>query len=151
MQEYKPIWIKEPSEEQIRNRLTISKKSICQKLRMAAIHGSVWLIKNCLEETNVIIDLNDALELASFYNNVEIVKLILSDKRCNPSSEHNYAIRWAAENGHLNIIKLLIKDKRINPAAGNNHAIRWALENGHFDIVEELSRDYRVKKSGYLI
>jgi ankyrin repeat protein len=41
---------------------------------------------------------------------LEIVELLLKDKRVDPSDNNNYLIRWASINGHLEIVELLLKD-----------------------------------------
>ena len=44
---------------------------------------------------------------------MEVVKLLLSDKRVDPSAENNYAIRYTSK--HYEIVKLLLSDKRVDP------------------------------------
>ena len=39
---------------------------------------------------------------------IEVVKLLLQDKRVDPSAEDNYAIRWASANGYTEVVKLLL-------------------------------------------
>jgi hypothetical protein len=72
------------------------------------------------------------------------VKLLLQDKRVNPSDRENYAVRAASENGHVDVVKLLLQDKRVNPAAWENYAACNASEYGHCDVLELLLADPRV-------
>jgi len=37
------------------------------------------------------------------------VKILLSDKRVDPTAGDNRAILWASENGHVEVVKLLKK------------------------------------------
>ena len=75
----------------------------------------------------------------------EVVKLLLQDKRVDPSAEDNYAIRWASANGYTDIVKLLLEDERVDPSAGDNYAIRWASANGREEVVKLLLKDKRVE------
>ena len=51
---------------------------------------------------------------------IEVVKLLLTDKRVNPSANNNFAIRWASRNGHTKVVKLLLADERVDPSANDN-------------------------------
>jgi len=65
----------------------------------------------------------------------------------DPSTDNNYAIRWASGNGHLEVVRLLLSDPRVDPSVNNNYAIRRASENGHTKIVRLLLVDPRVDPS----
>ena len=63
---------------------------------------------------------------------IEMVKLLLDDKRINPAAGNNYgnceftltlctAIQWAAENGQTEVVKHLLDDTRVDPAADDNN------------------------------
>jgi hypothetical protein len=84
---------------------------------------------------------------ASRSGHVQVVKLLLSDKRVDPSAGDNRAIKNASINGHVEVVKVLLSDPRVDPSAGNNDAIRRASENGHVEVVKLLLNDSRVKKS----
>ena len=43
---------------------------------------------------------------------VEIVVVLLKDKRVNPCTANSLAMRWAVENGRFEIVKLLLEDGR---------------------------------------
>ena len=67
--------------------------------------------------------------MAAENGHIEIVKLLLNDKRVNPAANMDQAIGSAAANGHIEIVKLtLLADKRVNPADNNNYALRLAAE-----------------------
>lgn len=88
-------------------------------------------------------DGNDAVKNASRNGHLEIMKILLADKRVNPSVDNDYAIRMAAENGHLEVVKLLLADNRVDPSAGDNHAIQMASWDGHSGVVKLLLADGR--------
>jgi ankyrin repeat protein len=82
---------------------------------------------------------------------VEIVSLLLSDCRVDPSALDNAALRYAARNGHVEIVKLLLSDSRVDPSARENRAIRDAARKGHTEVVKLLLSDSRVEVSGEMI
>jgi len=87
---------------------------------------------------------NFAIQYASEHGHLEVVKLLLSDKRVDPAAKDNFAIRLASGKGHLEVVKLLSSDKRVDPAAKDNFAIGYASENGHLEVVKLLLFDERV-------
>ena len=78
-------------------------------------------------------------------NDINNVKLLLKDKRVNPSDRNNWAIQLASQNGYFDIFKLLLEDNRVDPSDKNNCAIILASHNGHVAIVNLLWQDQRVK------
>ena len=46
--------------------------------------------------------------MASENCRVDVVKLLLSDPRVDPSANDNYALRLAIQNGHKDVVKLLL-------------------------------------------
>ena len=87
----------------------------------------------------------EKFDLAINNNDIKNVKLLLKDKRVNPSNNNNSAILLASQNGHLEIVKLLLKDKRVDPSESVNYAIEYAFKNGHLDIVKKIWRDKKIK------
>ncbi len=81
---------------------------------------------------------------------IEVVKLLLQDKRVDPSANHNHAIRWAIEKGFSDVVEILLQDNRVNPSDFGNAAIRETSENGFFDLVKLLLKDKRVDPSDFL-
>ena len=90
---------------------------------------------------------NSAIKMAAREGRLEVVRLLLSDKRVDPSTRTNFAIKMAAENGHLEVVKLLLQDPRVDPSDGGDYAIRRAATNGHLELVELLLKDKRVDPS----
>jgi ankyrin repeat protein len=82
--------------------------------------------------------------IAARQGNTKIVKLLLTDKRCNPAADSDEAIIQSASDGHIEVVKLLVEDTRVDPSARNNKAIISAYIEGHTNIVDILSKDNRV-------
>ena len=83
--------------------------------------------------------------MAAHYDHHIVVKLLLADKRVDPSARDNYAIRYAASNGHITVVRLLLGDDRIDPSAKDNWAINLAAKYGHLEVVK-LLKEYEEKK-----
>jgi len=99
-------------------------------------------------------DDNRAIRVASYFGQIEVVKVLLADPRLlpdkpDPSANYNDALRGASENGYTDVVKLLLADARVNPSVGDNCAICVASENGHTDVVNVLLADSRVDPSVY--
>jgi hypothetical protein len=75
------------------------------------------------------------------------VKLLLADKRVDPSAKNQFAIRKACQNGHPEIVKLLLADKRVDPSADDQYPIRSVSVKGHFEVAQLLLADQRVALS----
>lgn len=82
------------------------------------------------------------LREASFYGNVNIVKLLLPLPGVDPSARGNEALREASRNGHVEVVRLLLSlplSRGVNPSANNNEALRMASRNGHVEVVRLLA------------
>ena len=77
----------------------------------------------------------------------DIVKVLLTDNRVNPTVNRNSPICDAADNGHVKVVRLLLQDGRADPAADDNSPIRFAADQGHVEIVQLLLQDPRVDPS----
>ena len=75
---------------------------------------------------------------------IEIVRLLLKDRRANPALSDDFVFRAAARHRHTEIVRLLLQDDRVNPAANDDQAIGVAAQNGHTEIVRLLLQDDRV-------
>lgn len=62
---------------------------------------------------------NMPIRMASKYGHLEIVRLLLDDKRVDPTDRDNDAIWSAYENGHVDVVKLLLKDERVTRELGS--------------------------------
>jgi ankyrin repeat protein len=98
---------------------------------------------------------NKSFIIAIHNNDIEQVKLLLKNKKINPSYDNNLAIRTATMNGGVDLVKILIKDKRVDPSDydffdssifGLSPIITSSIL-GHFDIVRLLLEDPRVDPS----
>jgi ankyrin repeat protein len=56
---------------------------------------------------------NAALRYAAENGHIEIVSLLLSDSRVDPSARDNEALKYAARKGHTEVVKLLLSDSRV--------------------------------------
>lgn len=88
--------------------------------------------------------LNKVFIKASEKGHADVVKILLADKRVDPSAHYNDAIILAANNGHTKVVKVLLVDKRVDPAAQDNSAIGVASREGHIEVVKLLLADKRV-------
>jgi ankyrin repeat protein len=120
------IYFKGPSKEKILK--ATEDLSLDDKFRLAVLNNILWLVKECIKkgidpgefipyywkETMERQNLNNwAIWAASELNHIEIVKLLLKDKRVDPSENENKALIWAQRNKNKNMIKLLLKDQRV--------------------------------------
>ena len=146
--EYKPKWLKGPTQEQVRARLEPKLKGMTIKERfdIAVMNGVAWLLQECTDAGyDPSGDDNWAIKLASHNGHLGVVKALLADDRVDPSAASNFAIESASINGHIDVVKALLTDNRVDPSTGNNRAIRWASGNGHLEVVKELLKDKRVR------
>jgi ankyrin repeat protein len=74
-----------------------------------------------------------ALEMASFYGNLSLVKEIT--RRANINSCKYTALHMASENGHFDVIVYLM-ESGIFDDLSNSNVLMIAVENNHFAIVE---------------
>eukprot|EP01117_Protostelium_nocturnum_P013684 TRINITY_DN5129_c0_g1_i1.p1 TRINITY_DN5129_c0_g1~~TRINITY_DN5129_c0_g1_i1.p1 ORF type:complete len:367 (+),score=80.15 TRINITY_DN5129_c0_g1_i1:103-1101(+) len=105
----------------------------------------------------------------------ELVRVLMSDPRVDPSSENNsviqsaswyghygavkallqdprvdptrYSLHFACKVGNLELVKLLLEDPRSLPSSNQNQAFRNACKFGHALVVEELLKDERIDPS----
>ena len=69
-------------------------------------------------------------------NDINNFKILLNDKRVNPSECNNDAILYASENGHFFIVQLLLNDERI----------KSSLKKDRFDFFYNLIKKQNKKK-----
>ena len=110
----------------------------------ACEEGNVERVKEFIEQG---LDPNQAIGLASYYGNVDIVKFLLQNSRADPTSNNNYAIRMASLYGNTKVVEALLEDGRADPADDNNFAIEWTSNRGHLDVIKLLLQDGRVDPS----
>jgi hypothetical protein len=66
---------------------------------------------------------NFAIRWACQNGHAQIVRMLLADKRGDPSAGGNDAIRWTSCQGHANVVCVLLDDHRVDPSAGDNDAL----------------------------
>jgi ankyrin repeat protein len=121
--------------------------SASEKLIIAVVLGYVDQIKLFLQDDITLLDLHCAFLEAS-KGDVEIMKLILDDKRYDPSCFDNESIISASAHGFYDAIKLLLLDKRVDPAAQSNQAIISASQiYGNTECVKLLLSNNKVDPS----
>ena len=93
--------------------------------------------------------------LACAIGSLDMVRLLLADKRVNPAADQNWALTVACMHENtacdlhsedsLKVVRLLLDDPRVNPVDHNCKAIRVASENGNADTLMMLLADDRVR------
>jgi hypothetical protein len=76
---------------------------------------------------------------------VEVVKLLLADKRVDPSAHA------ASKNGHIEVVRLMLTDHPVDPSATDTDALRSTSAQGSTssaNIIELLMTDRRVDRQG---
>ncbi len=99
---------------------------------------------------------NLALRCACEEGHVQMVKLLLTDPRVQPTLETEKPdteeivnpLVAACQYGHINVAKLLLADSRVKPEVNSNQALRFAIVSGFAEIVELLLQDPSVDPSG---
>ncbi|HZZ64976.1 MAG TPA: ankyrin repeat domain-containing protein [Candidatus Baltobacteraceae bacterium] len=90
-----------------------------------------------------------ALQIAAANGHVEIVDMLLEDRRAEPAALESVALRWAVENGHTVIVHALLRDGRADPGANDCIAFGIAAGKGYTDIVHVMLRDPRVDPAAF--
>jgi hypothetical protein len=73
--------------------------------------------------------------VAAHFGHVDVVKLLLQDKRVNPSAQENNAVHRAALFGHCDVLEVLLADSRVDGTG--------AISNARFRAVHVLLEDER--------
>lgn len=87
---------------------------------------------------------NTALKSACEHGHLELVKMLLQDKRVNPSANNNEALNSAISADCLKIVELFLKDKRIQI---NHSVIIIALHSYNDKIVKMLLKNCKINLS----
>lgn len=114
-----------------------------KKFQMAVENRNIEKIKMFLSNPsfNPAAQNNQAFHWACRNGHLEIVNVLLDDKRIVPDNE---TFLFTCRNGHIDVVKRLLADPRIDPTYENNLAIIWAGSSGHPEIVSLLLADPRV-------
>ena len=112
--------------------------------------NNISAIKDLLQQgVDPSINNNTAIQIAAEKGYIEIIKLLLKDKRINPSDQRNDILQTIVKYGYTEIVKLLLKDPRVDPSDQKNRAIQTAAEKGYVEIVKLLLKDPRVDPSDF--
>ncbi|KAJ3220808.1 hypothetical protein HK099_004007 [Clydaea vesicula] len=77
-------------------------------------YGKVEGVKEFLSlGLNPAVDNQICIKLSSENGQFEVVRLLLKDKRIDPSHAGNFAVNKAIENGHLKVVNLLLENKKV--------------------------------------
>jgi ankyrin repeat protein len=107
-------------------------------LFFAAQTGYVEMTRFLLSQPSIDPSANNNTAIEEACNNggnLEIVHLLLADKRVNPADDACIAFDRACQGGNLDIVKLLLGDPRVEPSARNNAAIMLGFEYGQLDVI----------------
>jgi ankyrin repeat protein len=97
-------------------------------------------VKRILRNIRTKDSYNAAINWASGFGKIDIVKYLLLEGCADPTNDKNSAIRRASINGHADIVSLLLQDERVDPTDDYN----YASIGGHTKVVELLLQDGRV-------
>lgn len=123
-------------------------------LQWACQEGVEKVVDALLEKITIssnIEGISRALGIASQLGHCEILKSLVN-KGIDPSSNDNYALRYASKNGHLETVTYLLSISAVsnNAAALSNAALDAACKKGHTEIVKLLLNITSVQDSlGY--
>jgi hypothetical protein len=102
------------------------------------------LVSLLLAEDRQGLDLSRALDEASMSgDNVKLVRLLLDDKRVDPSYDESSSLMCAIDNGRIKIVGTLLLDGRADPNSGEGMALDMAIEGEHNAIARLLLADTR--------
>jgi hypothetical protein len=82
---------------------------------------------------------NKAIQLACAGGRIPFVKLILRDRRVDPSTNGNVCIVTACQQGKWEIVRELLKDPRVDPSVNDNKVLLIACEKVRLLQIKELT------------
>ena len=130
--------------------LGISLGSRQNALRLLCEKQNYWCFKECFErfwdwyEKDNSDIINSLLFIACEKGDVRFVNLILQDKKINPSTGKDWALRIACWYGNDDVVKRLLKCDQVDPTMMDNGCISLAHERGHKSSCKILLEDKRV-------
>jgi len=141
-------FLKPKSQENIEKSLQNSNLSNEQKFINGCKYGFIWLVQDILNKgVDPSIYNNIGILLACENGYIDIVKLLLQDKRVNPTDRVLPLVKFAA------FLDYTIEDITTSHNEDEEKDILYtdcidkSYENGHYDIVKLLLNDERVKNS----
>lgn len=136
--------------KKIYNFQNVPKSNMSDCFLMSARSGDVNNVLILLNDTRVNIGIfnNYAFKSAIKKNHINVVKILLNDKRIyNNVDLKNICVGDSCKIGNYCIVKLLLNDKNIDPSINNNQAIKLAYKNNDFEIIKMLLSNDKVEKS----
>jgi len=86
-------------------------------------------------------DLNEVFIKAAYYDNIEVIQLLLKNKNIDVFKIKNDVIKAAVENDSLNVVKFLLKNKIIDLDDLLDYSIlELAVKNNSLDLIKYLLR-----------
>lgn len=85
------------------------------------------------------------IEAVAGRNRPTALRVLLEDKRFDPSISDNVGVKLAARYGYDEVLRLLLADVRVDPLAEDNKAVLSAYDHGYPDTVKLLLTDTRVR------
>ena len=117
-------------------------------LNYACIHGHINCVYEILKDplSRIVPHYSNsyAFQAASWNNRYDIVKLLLTDPRIDPTANYNFAIKYSARWGFYDTVKVLLEDSRIDPSIEQNTPIKNAVKSCNIDVIGLLLDDPRV-------
>ncbi|KAJ3310013.1 hypothetical protein HDV04_005436 [Boothiomyces sp. JEL0838] len=77
-------------------------------------------------------------------DNLEIAKMLLKDKRIDPSHKGNTILKRACSKRKPEFVKLLLNHKKVDPSDNDYEAIRIAAQNGFEDVLDVFRKSEKV-------
>jgi ankyrin repeat protein len=109
-----------------------------QSIKKAIKNGHLEVVK-LLSKLDSVVFYNDYILEAIHFDQLEIVKFLISMDGANAAWNDNTLIIYASRIGKIDIVEFLASFDSVNPGARDNEAIIKASKNGHLEVVEFLS------------
>ena len=114
-------------------------------IEFSSMHGCANIVRLLLQNDKLFNDdsvFDHFVELACDYNHPEVLRLLLGDKRFDPSKWHRYdrkysPIEFASRHGNIEMVCLLLEDDRLGDLNKDN-SIGLAAKHNHFQILDLL-------------
>jgi elongation factor P--beta-lysine ligase len=120
-----------------------------EELIEAMKENNIDLVESILNEdknNNLTVNNDELFFYVINGKRMDLLFILLKNKKIDPTWCNNSAIRLASEEGRLDILELLLNDKRVNPSINNNSSIVVADSNNHTNVVKRLWKESSVKE-----
>jgi ankyrin repeat protein len=113
-------------------------------LQVSCMHGYTDLVRLLLSHADPSNDKNLSLCYAVQFGHADIVELLLSDQRIDPSINQN-TLKFACRFGYDRVVQLLLDDGRTDPRVEYHSPVYIAIKRGWTNIVTMLLNDPRIE------